>query len=447
MKNILIIGAGRSSSALISYLLDYASDQDIRITVGDVSVEAATAKTGAHPTADPVQFDVNNAGHREKEVAKADLVISLLPPHLHQLLAEDCLKFSKHFLTASYLTSEMQSLHEEAKSKGILIMNECGLDPGIDHMSAMEVIDRLNARGAVLTAFKSYTGGLVAPESNDNPWGYKFSWNPRNVILAGMGTARYIRNGVYKYIPYGRIFSDIEKIEIEGLGSFDGYANRDSLAYRHFYNIVNIPTILRGTLRQSGFCRAWDVFVKLGLTDDSFKVERSAELTYAELVRSFLPASSKKESLIDAVAEFCHLPSDGEAMTKLIWTGILDDIITGLPDATPAMILQHLLEEKWILKKGDRDMIVMQHQFEFMINDEPGKIISSLVVKGDDEGHTAMAKTVGLPLGITARLILENQIKLTGVTIPVMKEVYEPVLAELKSLGIGFSERTQKLAS
>jgi len=440
MKNVLITGAGRSSSALIDYLLKYSVSNNIKVSVGDVTVDAAAQKTGNHPNARPIKFDVNDVNQRSAEVAQADVVISLLPPHLHHVLAVECLAHKKHFITASYLTPEMEKLHSQVKAAGILFLNECGLDPGIDHMSAMEVFDRLKEEGAELTAFKSYTGGLVAPESNDNPWGYKFSWNPRNVILAGSGTARYIQNGEYKYIPYNRIFTDIERIEVDGLGAFDGYANRDSLSYRHHYHIENIPTILRGTLRHAGFCRAWDVFVKLGLTDDSYTVEKSDELTYMQLIKAFLPTSIKKATLIEAVADFCRLPVDGEAMTKVIWTGIFDDEPIGLPNATPAQILQHLLEKKWLLKPGDKDMIVMQHQFEFIKNNKPGKITSSLVVKGDDELHTAMAKTVGLPLGIVTRLLLENKISLSGVHIPVMKEIYEPVLKELGEMGVSFDE-------
>jgi len=441
MKKILLIGAGRSSSALIRYLLEQAESRQWEIVIGDVSEASAREKTGAHPRARAIEFDVNDATRREVEVQKSDLIISLLPPHLHHLVAADCVTFKKHFITASYINADMVALHEAAVQNGILILNECGLDPGIDHMSAMEVIDRLQNEGCELVSFKSYTGGLVAPESNDNPWGYKFSWNPRNVILAGQGTACYIRNGQYKYIPYNRLFTDIEKIEVDGCGAFDGYANRDSLAYRHHYNIENIPTLLRGTLRQSGYCRAWDVFVKLGLTDDSYKVEKCETLTYAELVTAFLPASSKKDKLVDAVAAFCGLPSEGEAMTKVLWTGILGEDKISISDASPAMILQDLLEKKWKLQPNDKDMIVMQHQFEFLRKGKPEKLTSSLVVKGEDQLFTAMAKTVGLPLGIAAGLILDGKIQLTGVHIPVMKEIYTPVLKALEEMGIRFEEK------
>ncbi len=448
-KKILLLGAGRSSSSLIRYLLEASEKNQWQVIIGDVSETAAREKTGSHTHARAIHFDVNDAGQRMAEVKAADLVISLLPPHLHYLVAVDCVTCSRHFLTASYLTPEMQDLHDAAVKKGILILNECGLDPGIDHMSAMEVIHRLQDEGCELQSFKSYTGGLVAPESNDNPWGYKFSWNPRNVILAGQGTARYILEGTYKYIPYNRLFTDIEKIEVGDLGLFDGYANRDSLAYRAHYGIENIPTLLRGTLRQTGFCRAWDVLVRLGFTDDTYKIEKPETLTYAQLVRALLPASAQKPNLVEAVAAFCNLPPDGEAMSKIIWTGILEEDkinliqmdATTAVDATPAIILQHLLEKKWVLQPHDKDMIVMQHQFVFIRNNKTEKLISSLIVIGDDQQFTAMAKTVGLPLGIAAKLILENKILLTGVHIPVKKEIYEPVLKELEQSGIRFTEK------
>lgn len=441
MKKILLLGAGRSSASLIKYLAEQAEKRDWEIIIGDVSVEAARAKIGDTSHTKAIEFDVSNKQQREIEIQRSDLVISLLPPHLHFIAARDCVTYKKHFITASYLSDEIKSLDESAKQAGILIINECGLDPGIDHMSAMEVLHRKKHEGYELTSFKSYTGGLVAPESNDNPWGYKFSWNPRNVILAGQGTARYIRNGSYKYIPYNRLFTDIEKIEIEGYGAFDGYANRDSLAYRLYYGIENVPTLLRGTLRHSGFCRAWDVFVKLGLTDDTYKIEKSETLTYAKLIRALLPASIKNEKLIDAVAAFCSLPPDGEAMTKVKWTGILNDDPIILEDASPAMILQELLERKWKLEINDKDMIVMHHEFEFEKAGKTEKLISSLVVKGDDQKFTAMAKTVGLPLGIVAKLLLENKISLTGVHIPVIPELYLPVLKELATMGIKFTEK------
>ncbi len=441
MRKILLLGAGRSSGALIKYLLNHAQADDFELTVADISVSSAEEKIHQHERGRAIAFDINNIEQRTTEISNADIVISLLPPALHYLAATDCVQLSKHLVTASYVSPELKALDDDAIQKNILLLNECGLDPGIDHMSAMEIIHRLQKQGAELKSFKSYTGGLVAPESNDNLWGYKFTWNPRNVILAGQGTAKYIENNHYKYIPYNRLFTQIEKIKVDGSGIFDGYANRDSLAYRKIYSIDTIPTLLRGTLRQENFCSAWQVFVLLGLTDDSYIIEDSEHLTYAQLVEAFLPAAAKGESIEEKLCSFCNINSSSVEMEMIRSTGILYSTVIGLPNATPAQILQHLLQSKWVLKPEDKDMIVMQHLFEYSLNGKNESIHSSLVVKGESVEQTAMAKTVGLPLGIVARLILQNKISLRGVQIPVQEEIYKPVMKELKEYGISFSEK------
>jgi saccharopine dehydrogenase (NADP+, L-glutamate forming) len=348
----------------------------------------------------------------------------------------------------------MAGLNEEAKRSGIILLNETGLDPGIDHASAMKVIDKIHAQGGELTSFKSYCGGLVAPEYNDNPWGYKFTWNSRNVVLAGQSTAQYIEDGLYKYIPYNRLFTQIENIDIAISDAnnklsnirFEGYANRDSLSYRKLYNITSIPTMLRGTLRMQGYCKAWNVLVKLGLTDDTYKIESPQALTYRALLEAYLPLG--KQSVKEKLIAFMGKETDAEIMSKIEWLGIFEDkkIVIKNPAiqqaATPAEILQELLEEKWKLKEHDKDMIVMQHQFEYITNkNENKKINSSLVVKGENQLYTAMAKTVGLPLAIATKLILQDKIKVRGVVIPTLKEIYEPLLSELELFGIKFEEK------
>ncbi len=439
MKNILVIGAGRSASSLIKYLLDNSIKENWNVTVGDVSFDLVKQKTANHPNSRAIVFDITNDLQREEEIKRADIVVSMLPASMHLSVAKDCVRFKKHLATASYVSKEMGGLDAEAKSAGIILMNEVGLDPGIDHASAMKIIDQIHDQGAELTSFKSYCGGLVAPENNDNPWGYKFSWNPRNVILAGQGTAQYIEHGEYKYIPYNRLFTQISTVEIDGYGSFDAYANRDSLSYRKLYNIATIPTMLRGTLRMPGYCKAWNVFVKLGLTEDTYKIEASDKLTYRQLLEAYLPAGKKstKEKLI----AFMGSEIDAEILSKIEWLGVFEDRKIKLANASPAQILQDLLEEKWELKEHDKDMIVMQHQFEFMLPDAGKRLIkSSLVVKGEDQIYTAMAKTVGLPLGITTKLILQGKINTRGVVIPTNKEIYEPLLSELELFGIKFLE-------
>ncbi|MBL0329535.1 MAG: saccharopine dehydrogenase NADP-binding domain-containing protein [Bacteroidetes bacterium] len=439
MQNILVIGAGRSASSLIHYLLSHSVNENWNVTVGDVSLDLVKQKTAGHTNARAIQFDINNDQQREEEIKRADIVISMLPAFMHMNVAKDCVKFKKHLATASYVSKEMKELDAEAKETGIILMNEIGLDPGIDHASAMKVIDHIHAQGGELTSFQSFCGGLVAPESNDNPWGYKFSWNPRNVILAGQGTAQFIENGEYKYIPYNRLFTQICPVVVEGFGNFDAYANRDSLSYRKLYNIENIPTMLRGTLRMPGYCKAWNVFVKLGLTDDTYKIEASDSLTYKQLLEAFLPQG--KQSVKEKLIAFMGNEMDAEALKKIEWLEIMTDRKIRLKDATPAQILQDLLEEKWLLKENDKDMIVMQHEFEYSLKGQTKKITSSLVVKGEDQTYTAMAKTVGLPLAIVSKLILQGKIKARGVTIPTSKEIYEPVLAELETLGVTFVEK------
>ncbi len=439
MQNILVIGAGRSASSLINYLLTHSVEENWTVTVGDVSLDLVKQKTTGHTNARAIQFDINNDAQREEEIKRADIVISMLPAFMHINVAKDCVKFKKHLATASYVSKEMKELDEEAKAAGIILMNEIGLDPGIDHASAMKVIDHIHAQGGELTSFQSFCGGLVAPESNDNPWGYKFSWNPRNVVLAGQGTAQFIEDGQYKYIPYNRLFTQICPVEMDGFGKFEAYANRDSLSYRKIYNLEKIPTMLRGTLRMPGYCKAWNVFVKLGLTDDSYKMEASDTLTYKKLVEAFLPLG--KQSVKEKLIAFMGNEMDAETLAKIEWLGVFEDRKIRLKDATPAQILQDLLEEKWLLKEQDKDMIVMQHEFEYKLKGHNKKITSSLVVKGEDQTYTAMAKTVGLPLAISAKLILQGKIKARGVTIPTTKEIYEPVLAELEMLGVKFVEK------
>ena len=364
----------------------------------------------------------------------------MLPPFLHPAIAVHCLRFKKHLVTASYVSQEMKNLDEEAKKAGIILMNESGLDPGIDHASAMKVIDRIKSEDGKLKVFKSYTGGLIAPESDDNPWGYKFTWNPRNAVLAGQGTARYMENGKYAFIPYQKLFTRIDKIHVDGLGDFEGYANRDSLNYRSVYGIEDVQTILRGTLRKTGYCEAWNVFVQLGMTDDSYIIPESEKLSIREVVESFLP--NGKGNVQTRLSEYLGIPLKGEIMAKLEWLGLFEDIHLKIKNASPALILQTLLESKWKLKEGDIDMIVMQHQFEYELKGSGTKFYATtLVVKGNDAIHTAMAKTVGLPVGIIAKLILEGNIKLTGVQTPTVKEIYQPLLRELETLGIRFREK------
>lgn len=441
MNTILIVGAGLSSTSLIEYLLKHAEENQWQVRLADMSLELAESKIKGHTYGVAFSFDVSDKEERALEVSKANLVISMLPPTMHTMLARECVKQSKHFLSPSYVSSEMQILDKKAKLKGVLLMNELGVDPGIDHMSAMKIIDEIKARGGELLSFKSYCGGLLSPSSSTNIWQYKFTWNPRNVVTAGQGVATYKDNGQYKYLPYQQLFAHPLETSMPEYGNFEVYPNRDSLSYRSLYDIENIPSILRGTMRRSGFCQAWNAFVLLGCTDESYLMRDSENLTYREYIESFLPYDER--SVEERFADCIAVSIDDPIMEKFKWLDLFSDKKTGIKEGTPALILQKILEEKWTLNPDDKDLLVMQHQFVYKQDGQQKKIISSMSYEGIDQEHTAMAYTVGLPMAIVAKLILQSKIDLTGVQIPVAPQVYEPVLKELETLGVYFTEQEE----
>lgn len=441
MKHILVIGAGRSSSALIKYLCDHSAAENWTIRVADRDKALAEERCEGLDNAVPLSFDALDASVRAKQLPGNDIVVSMLPARFHIDVVKDCLNLGISVITPSYVTDKIQALDGLAKEKGLVVLNEMGLDPGIDHMSAMKVIHEIQAEGGQLTGFKSFTGGLVAPESDDNPWNYKFTWNPRNVVLAGQGGAvQFRRKGHYKYIPYHRLFSRTEDIQIEGYGDFEGYANRDSLSYREVYGLEDIPTIYRGTLRRKGYSEAWNVFVQLGLTDDSYTIGDSAQMSYRDFINSYL-TYEQTIPVEDKLCDYLNLDRNGEVMSKLEWLGIFEDKTIGLENASPAQILQQLLESKWSLAPDDKDMIAMYHEFEFVKDGVQKKLNSSMISIGLDPIFTGMARTVGLPIGIAVKLILNGSFDLSGVHVPTMPELYNPILDELEELGICFVEK------
>ena len=440
MKNILVIGAGRSAVTLIKYLLDHSSDNNWKITVADFSKDLAEEAVGRNANGKAIFFNVKDDKQREKEINNANIVISMLPASMHIIVARDCVRLKKNLVTASYVSKEIADLDDSAKQAGVLLLNEIGLDPGIDHMSAMQVIDNIKEKGAVVISFKSFCGGLVHPDYDNNPWNYKFTWNPRNVVLAGQGTAQYIEQGQYKYIPYTKLFERTENMKVLDAGEFEGYANRDSLSYRSHYGLDTISTLFRGTLRRKGYAEAWNVFVQLGMTDDTYKLQDSSNITNRDFINMFLPF----DSILTVEEKFCKefdLTNESVIYQKMYWLGIFSDNKIGVKNASPAELLQAILEKKWTLADKDRDMIVMQHQFEYIENNQNKKLNSSLVVYGETPIYTSMAKTVGLPVAIVTKLILNEKIKLKGVKIPTTKDIYVPVLKELKEHGINFVEQ------
>lgn len=442
MRNILIIGAGRSASSLINYLLSKSEQQLLHLTIADLSVELAEKKAGGHVNATAIAFDIFDDIQRATEISKADIVISMLPAHLHIEVAKDCITYKKHMVTASYISDAMQALDAEAKENNLVFMNEIGLDPGIDHMSAMKVINEIREQGGKMILFESFCGGLVAPEYDTNLWNYKFTWAPRNVVLAGQGgAAKFIQEGTYKYIPYHKLFRRTEFLEVEGYGRFEGYANRDSLKYRSVYGLDDILTLYRGTIRRVGYSRAWNVFVQLGMTDDSYIIDNSDTISYREFTNLFLPYHPT-----DSV-ELKLRMSLGIEQDDIIWDKLLEldifnpDKIVALQNATPAQILEKILTDSWTLQPNDKDMIVMYHKFGYELNGIEKQIDSKMVCIGDDQTYTAMAKTVGLPVAIATLQILNGTISRPGVQLPITKEVYEPILKELEEYGVIFNEK------
>ncbi len=448
MKHILIIGAGRSATALIHYLSQESIQQDWKITVADLDIFLAEDKIKGHENAKAISFDISDRNSSAEIIKNMDVVISMLPAHLHAKVASICLEHEKHLLTASYNSDEMAAYSDEAKSKGLLILMEMGLDPGIDHMSAMKVIDRIRKEGHYLDTFETFTGGLLAPNSGDNPWNYKFTWNPRNVVLAGQGIVKFVQEGRFKYIPYHKLFRRTERIHIPGHGDFEGYANRDSLKYRQVYGLEDVRTLYRGTLRRPGFCRAWNIFVQMGATDDTYLMEGVKKLTHRQFINSFL-YFNPHDSIELKLAHYLGLEMDGEEMYMLKWLGLFEEELVGLEFGTPAQILEHILNKKWALSPEDRDMIVMYHKFIYQDKNSGLKkeINSHMVVIGDDANNTGMSKTVGLPLGIATKLLLLGEIEARGVCVPTDSRIYEPVLKELESVGIEFKEFETELAN
>ena len=436
MQTVLILGAGLSSPSLIKYLLD-KSQHRWKIRVGDINLENAVKRVQGHPDGEAFHFDVNDPVQRREEVDRADIVISLLPARMHLLVAECCVDLGKDMVTASYLSPAIKALDGEARKKGILLMNECGVDPGIDHMSAVQMINRIKEDGIVLKAFESSTGGLVAPGYENNPWKYKFTWNPRNVVLAGSEGARFLHNGKFKYIPYHKVFSRIETIHVPELGEYEVYGNRDSLTYRETYGLHDLDTMFRGTIRRPGFCKAWDIFVQLGATDDTYIMENSADLTYRDFINSFM-AYQTDIPVEQKLMNYLGLDRNSGMMDKLRWLGIFEKTRIGIDGLTPAMILQKILEEKWKLDPEDKDMILMQHQFDFQIEGIHKKRLTTMVCIGKNKEETAMSLTVGLPLAMVTRRILEGEYREKGVRLPIAPEIYNPVLKELEEYGIRF---------
>ena len=442
MKNVLLFGAGKSATCLIDYLGKCCDENNWKLWVCDSNISLAESKTKNFSSAEAISFDVSNDDKRHEFISKSDLVISMLPPALHFLVAKDCVQFSKTLLTASYIDEKIKSLKDQIEKKGILFLGEIGLDPGIDHMSAMKMINEIKNKGGKINSFKSHCGGLISPESDDNPWHYKITWNPANVVTAGSAGAVYLDGGKQIEIAYSKIFDDENNmVDVPELFPLAWYANRDSLSYIETYQLQDAETFIRTTLRYPSFCRGWNKMIKLDLTNKNDHEEIKNCKTFADWFNlKKKKFASQNENTFNENDFF-----NSEFLEQINYLGLNDDQKIQEEIFNSTSLLQFVLEKKLVMKPEDKDMIIMLHEIEYSINGKNKKTRSCLIVKGEDQIHTAMAKTVGLPLGIAAKLILENKIKITGLHIPVIPEIYEPVLKELEINGIKFNEEIEVL--
>ncbi len=439
MQTILVAGAGKSSTYLIEYLLENASRNKWTVIVADGDPDAIARKIRRHPRAEAAAIDITKKAQREPLVKRADIVLSLMPPDLHILLAKDCLKYGKNLITSSYISDEMKAMDKEVREAGLMFMCEMGLDPGIDHMTAAKIIHSIHKVAGTINSFKSYCGGLVAPESDNNPWHYKISWNPRNIVTAGKSGARYLQNGKEVEVTYDKIFDNNKKIKIPGLSSLAYYPNRDSMKYPTIYGVEEIKTFMRATLRYPAFCKGWNAVISLGLTAEDDATDTTG-LTYAAWLKEKTKCKSKT-GLQKHVADMLGVKENDQVMNMLTWLGLFSNELPPQGNYSSADVMQALLQQKWQMMPSDMDMVVMQHEIEYEHKGRTLTLVSSMVLKGEGGDHTAMAKTVGLPIALLAQLVLGGKIKPpVGVVPPVMQSVYRPILRELEHAGIVFQD-------
>ncbi|MEM1122395.1 MAG: saccharopine dehydrogenase C-terminal domain-containing protein [Bacteroidota bacterium] len=441
MNNILVIGAGRSSAALIDYLCKNAKDNNWFITVADGDLYAAQKMVKDYPNARAIWLDVSKNNDRKDHLARTDAVISLLPAHLHLEVAHDCIKFQKPCITSSYISREMYRLGDEARDRELVFTGERGLDPGLEHIAAKKRLDDIRARGGKITAFRSYGGGLVAPQHlKDNPWNFKFTWNPRNLVLMGQGTAQYLEKGKKKYIPYHQLFQTYKMVNVAGVGEFEAYANRDSLLYKDIYGLKGIPSIYRATLRYPGFCDGWNALVQLGLTDGSYPILDSEKMSFHSWMEAYLQ-DEQGGSVKERIANKLGVTQFSKVIKQMEWLGLFSKRRIKFSRATPALLLETVLMDKWALKSKDKDLILMQHEYDYELDGERKTLISTLKLEGENGKNTALAKVVGLPMAIMLKYVMNGKLTKLGMDAPMQKAIYEPMLEELATFGIVFEDK------
>jgi len=448
MKQVLVLGAGKSSPYLIAHLLQLADEHDWHVTVGDMDVELAGDRVGGHERGSAVRFDVNDSEQRTRGIQAADLVVNMLSPAFQELVAWDCLAHGKHMLSVSYRGQGVRNMEHDAQRKGVILLCELGLDPGIDHMSAMALIQRLHAEGGVITSFRSYGSGIPANDQPQNPLRYVITWNPRNVVMAAEAGAQYLENGKIKIVPHHHVFHHTWPVEVEGVGTLEAYPNRDALSYMRSFGLEQTETMIRGTLRYPGWCETWSRVVQLGLPNETLRIPNLAERSYAEVVEMFLPQSADGGDLRSRVARYLGISPTGKIMENFTWLGLFSEEPTGCHGETAAEMMTHLLSRKLVLGPDQRDMVILLHRLRVEYPDAdrpPERITSTLVARGEPGGFTAMSKAVGLPTALAAKLILTGQLDLAGTFIPTHPSIYAPILEELARAGLAFDEVVEPL--
>jgi saccharopine dehydrogenase-like NADP-dependent oxidoreductase len=444
MKRILVLGAGQSTPYLTHHLLALAEEHDWHVTVGDLDRDLAQQRVGDHSRGTAIRFDVNDEQVRSKQIKRADVVINMLAARFQDLVAWDCVTHGKHMLSVSYRNRTVRDLGPDAQRKGILLLTELGLDPGIDHMSAMSVIDGVHARGGKILRFRSYGSGIPAPNQEHNPLRYVITWNPRNVVMASEQGAQYMENDKIKIVPWHHVFHHTWPVEVGGVGTLEAYPNRDSIAYMKTFGLQHVRTMIRATLRYPGWSETWEKIVRIGLPNEDLRIPRLHERSYREVVEMFLPMTNVDELVETRLSRFLGISPTGKIMENLTWLGLFSDEEVGCEGETPAAMMIHLLKRKLPLVPGMRDMVVIMHELDVEYGDSRSeRITSTLVAEGEANGFTAMAKTVGLPTAVTAKLLMLGKLKLTGSHIPTQRSIYEPVLREMAGAGLEFVENLQ----
>ncbi len=448
MKNILVIGAGQSSPYLISYLLEHAEEHDWFVTVGDLDQSLARQRVGDHPRGTAIPLDVNDAALRAAQIENASLVVNMMPPGLQPVIAWDCVQHRRHMISVSHHDESTRALETDASRAGILLLTDVGLDPGIDLMSAMSMIHRVREKGGVIEAFESYGSGVPEPDVPTNPLRYCITWNPRNVVMAAEYGAQYRRNGHTKIVPWHHVFQRSWPIEVDGVGSMEAYPNRDSLAYEDPLGLENTHTLIRGTLRYPGWCETWLQIVRLGLPAEHIRIPHLKDRSYAEIVEMFMPSGVSGTDIEQRVAGFLQLNPTGQIMRNLRWLGLFSNEPCGCDGETVADAMIHLLNTRLVLPESVRDLVIIMHAVDVCYPDDHDRrerIVATFMQRGEPGGTTAMAKTVGLPAALATKLLLADELPLTGCAMPTHELVYGPILRELEKEGMAFTERTDSL--